>query len=154
MKKKHLTRVGSGCYADVFAHPQKENRVVKVFSEDSDRGYARFLRMLLNQKKKNPAFPRIYNVTKMNGYNYNFTIVEMERLQSARNSVRGADFKELVDFLESKEKLPVGNLRPSERKAAEKVKRMGEVDVALYGDNIMYRPSSGHLVITDPFYGE
>lgn len=147
--------LGSGLYSQVFKHPEKANRVIKVFREKewaSLSAYGRYLlRVLKNPEYKyKRCLPKIFKITCIafkDEETYYFC-VEMEKLLSMTAS-------ECAEHLPKK--YPTrGALKkhPILQKFWKKHKDYVEWD--LHSGNIMLRPSSegrkrNQWVLTDPF---
>lgn len=79
LQKAGYTSIGKGCYARVYAHPNKKT-VLKVFGYDE--GYLPFCKSIINSD--NPYFPQIKKITEYqsNTHTHSWYVVEMERLIS------------------------------------------------------------------------
>lgn len=165
--KNHITRsgydeIGRGCYGKVYAR-KDDNYVIKVSSR-GDRGYTAFLQSILNNNlnKKTKGVPLIHKAW-ISGDSF---CVYMERLVSihdappeigektidnlskvikvltGRTKIGGADDKSLFGTY--------GPLAPMYNAAGYLSKDIKGLGMDLHSGNVMYRPSSGEVVITDP----
>lgn len=171
--------IGEGVYGQVFAHPSW-NYVVKVF--DSDSGYENFLSFVTKHQQLN-CLPRLKRgMVKLHqfhrrsveatGIKY-LNIVKMERLEKLpkdliylTNSIgltdlvramrRGDTWEEIVT------EFHLDHLAKSYPNLEEVIttlqlynKEMGvDERFDLHSNNLMYRPSTKSIVITDPTYDE
>lgn len=148
--------LGSGLYSKVFKHPEKENRVIKVFKEKERTGLSAYglylLRVLKNPEYKyKRCLPKIFKITCIafkDGSGDYYFCVEMEKLSSMTAS-------ECAGYLPNKYPT-MGDLKkhPILQKFWKEHKNYVGWD--LHSGNIMLRPSSkgrkrNQWVLTDPF---
>jgi hypothetical protein len=147
--------LGSGLYSKVFKHPEKENRVIKVFKEMERTGlsaYGRYLlKVLKNPEYKNKrCLPKIFKITCIafkDEETYYFC-VEMEKLHSMTESECAEHLPKKYPTRGDLKKHPILQNFWKEHK--------NYVGWDLHSGNIMLRPSSNgrkrnQWVLTDPF---
>lgn len=147
--------IGSGLYSKVFKHPEKENRVIKVFQEMEKTSLSAYglylLKVLKNPKYKyKRCLPKIFKITciVLKDEETYYFCVEMEKLSRLTAS-------ECTGYLPKKYSTR-GDLRkhPILQKFWKEHKNYVGWD--LHSGNIMLRPSSkgrkrNQWVLTDPF---
>ena len=140
-----IQRLGSGCYATVYALDDK--RVLKVI-KTQDTGYARYVKFC-KANKTNQHLPKIY----YSGVWGEKQVYILERLRECRQSDDyysgniSADNKMISSFrslLRGREKNPFIT-----KDAQDLVDFLGDGDNDLHSGNFMFRGDT--LVVTDPF---
>lgn len=147
--------LGSGLYSRVFKHPEKENRVIKVFKEREKTSLSAYglylLKVLKNPKYKyKRCLPKIFKITCIvfkDEETYYFC-VEMEKLSSMTASECAGHLPKKYPTRGDLKKHPILQKFWKEHK--------NYVGWDLHWGNIMLRPSSkgrkrNQWVLTDPF---
>lgn len=147
MAKKNFKKLGNGFYGSVYHNP-KHSYVIKVFSKDN--GFLTWMQFV-KQNQQNPHVPKLKS--KVMDLNKNFHIVRMELLKPISQK-QNDEFISLVfntmDDIQLKK--PVTNKWIAQ--IAEIFNKYNHMlDDLDAGSNIMIRPSTNEVVVTDPFAG-
>lgn len=141
--------LGAGTRATAYSHPTDPNRVIRLGIYDGRKprgkkgpvdGWLEYFNAFSGSRSRH--FPRVYSVKLFK----NFYEVEMERLDET-HEVYDDDFDEFKDF-------------PQSRSLQRFLDRLGEAGADnetgasedYHAGNFMVRPSTGDIVVTDPWY--
>lgn len=146
-------RLSGGFYGTVLQDPRRTDVVTKVAR--ADRGYLTFVDLAMKHQD-NPWYPQIYSHRVLLGRDGELTgsVTTMEKLAQGSGSEENTRARVALDISLRQERV-VDEVPPHLRETASQLvaaKREAGVWEDLHEQNVMHRPGTAQMVITDPFF--